>query len=179
MYVEWLSDHRNITNKEKITQQTLHCVDESITMVREIARNLCPYLLEQFGLVYALKDYAERINSRRNLTIVVHDQSKARLPLDMELSLYRVLMECISNSIKHSGATRIEIKFKTSPSSLKIVYSDNGSGFDIDKTLKEAKGMGLINMKQRISLIGGDFQLQSDKSGTKITINITNLLWGK
>jgi signal transduction histidine kinase len=87
--------------------------------------------------------------------------------------LYRVLLECINNSVKHSCAKKILIKFKKDDDNLIINYSDNGKGFNVEEAMKIGKGMGLFNIQNRIKLLSGEFKIKSNIDiGTDIEIKI-------
>jgi len=173
MYIEWIMDNNNTVNKEKIMEQTIHGIDEAINLLKEIANNLSPHVLQRFGLVNALKTYVDQIKSARNIEFTISSNLKNRLPDKLEINLYRILLECINNSFKHSHATKILTNFKKEEDKLIINYSDNGNGFDVEETLKDGKGMGLFNIQNRIKLLGGEFQVKSNLNiGTDIEINI-------
>lgn len=174
MYIEWLADPaNNNNNKETVTQKTIVAINEAISIVREIANNLSPHVLQRFGLVNALQSYIDNIKDSFNIEIVLSSNLYTRLPTNTENTLYRVLLECINNTLKHASAQKIIIKLKLQSDLLTINYSDNGKGFDIKDAMQNAKGMGLFNMQNRIKLIGGDFKIKSNLDiGTDIEINI-------
>lgn len=174
MYIEWLADPTNNKgNKDTVTQKTIVAINEAISIVKEIANKLSPHVLQRFGLVNALQTYIDNIKDTSNIEIVLSSNLYTRLPSNMENTLYRVLLECINNTLKHANAQKIIIKFKLQSDLLTIYFSDNGKGFDIKNTLQNASGMGLFNMQNRIKLIGGDFKIKSNLNiGTDIEINI-------
>jgi signal transduction histidine kinase len=173
MHLEWIANPDHSINKNKIIDHAIYTLDNAIRSTKEIANNLSPHLLERFGVVDAVNAYIEHIKETSNIEFAVSSNLKERLEGKIEIVLYRTILECIHNSIKHSGAKKIILKFSRENHTLKISYSDNGMGFDVDKEIAEGKGMGLFNIQSRIKHIGGTFQLASKpNTGTDITINI-------
>jgi len=180
MYIQWLSDNNNTINKELITQQTIMGIDEAIYTLKDIANNLSPHILRNFGLVHAIKTFADKIEMTKGVVVVISSNLSGRLNDNLEIHLYRILMECINNSIKHGQSSKIIIKFSRVDNNIQILYSDNGVGFDVEKVQHEKKGMGLYNMINRVKLIGGDINIKSNLSvGTDIKINLMTTENGK
>lgn len=173
MYIEWIMDEKNTINKEKIMEQIIHNINEAIIRLKEIANNLSPHVLQRFGLLNALQTYVDHIKSAKDIEFVISSNLKTRLPDNLEINLYRVLLECINNSIKHSLAKKILIKFKKEDNNLIINYFDNGIGFNVEETMRNGKGMGLINIQNRIKLLSGEITIKSTIDvGTDIEIKI-------
>ncbi len=173
MYIEWMVNEQNTINREKIMQQSIYNIDEAISRLKEIANNLSPHVLQRFGLINALQTYTDQVKSAINIDIVISSNILERLPVNIEITLYRIMLECINNSLKHAQAKKILIKFRINENILAINYSDNGKGFNVEKTMKEGKGMGLYNIENRVKLIGGELRLKSNINiGTDIEIII-------
>jgi signal transduction histidine kinase len=83
------------------------------------------------------------------------------LGYEIEVVVYRAIIECLNNSIKHASAKNISIMMIDSDSQLFINYCDDGIGFDLDKTLSLKKGLGLFNLRNRIQNIGGKLAMYS------------------
>jgi PAS domain S-box-containing protein len=173
MHLEWIANPDHSINKEKIIQHAIYTIDNAIRSTKEIANNLSPHMLQRFGLTDAVNAHIEYIKESSNIDFVVSSNLTARLANNIEVVLYRIILECINNSIKHAEPTKIILKFNKQNNNLKILYSDNGKGFDVKKEASEGRGMGLFNMQSRIKHIGGEFKLTSNKNiGTDITINV-------
>ena len=144
-------------------------LSDAIQEVRTICFNLVPPSLQEFGLIKAIKEYASRYNSVSKFDIV----KKNRLPEispELQHDLFRIAQEFISNAIKHGAAKKITIIFSCENNLLKIIFSDNGKGFD---TQKRSDGMGLRNMQGRIKLHNGVIKITSQPGkGTSIKILI-------
>jgi two-component system, NarL family, sensor kinase len=95
-----------------------------------------------------------------------------RLEYNIEINLYRIIQELISNILKHAKASEVSIQLLKKETYLNIVVEDNGIGFDVNQ-VKNKKGMGLKNIESRVNSLGGEFNIDSGKgAGTTITINI-------
>jgi signal transduction histidine kinase len=146
-------------------------VHDAIQKTRTIARGLCPVHLETNGLDFAL---TEMVNQARELhDIAIHFDSESEFSLNNqsdEVHSYYIIHEAVHNAIKHSNATRIDIRVVKQDERFKIVIEDNGKGYD---TSSMADGMGLKIMKFRASKIGADIQFKSAPGeGTIVVIQI-------
>lgn len=175
MHIEWIADPLNLHNKDKIIQHSIHTIDNAIRSVKEIANNMSPHILQRFGLVNAVNAYVDYIKETAKIEFVVSSNLKERVPSNIEVVLYRIILECLNNAIKHSDAKKVILKFNKQKDGLQIAYSDNGKGFDVSKVMAEGQGMGLFNMQNRIKHIGGDFKIVSNRNiGTDINIRLDN-----
>lgn len=172
MYVEWLFDPKNTANKEVVGRNAIQSINEAITTAKEIANDLSPHVLQRFGLVNAIQTYTEARKKLHNINFTIHSTLTDRYPANQEIMLYRVLLECIHNSLKYAKAHTISIHFLKQLDKTSILYKDDGQGFDLSAVLQESKGMGMYNMQNRIKMIGGEFSLNSSK-GKGVTIEIT------
>lgn len=175
MHIEWIADPNNSQNKDKIIQHSIHTIDNAIRSIKEIANNMSPHILQRFGLVNAITSYIDHIKETSKIEFIVSSNLKERISNNIEIILYRTILECINNAIKHSEAKKVILKFNKQKGKLVITYSDNGKGFDVKSVTSEGKGMGLFNMQNRIKHIGGEFKIISNPNiGTDITIRIDN-----
>ncbi|HEX3007229.1 MAG TPA: response regulator [Bacteroidales bacterium] len=174
MYIEWLCNDKNTLNRDLIKTNALHAVDEAINQAKEIANNLSPHILQRFGLVNALKNYGDRLMDNHPVKVAIRCKINERLSPDIEIMLYRILLECINNSVKYASPENITIDIDKTVQKILVSYTDNGKGFDVDKTLIETKGMGIFNMQNRLKLIGGEINIRSSLGkGTTIDIILT------
>lgn len=147
---------------------------ESIKSTREIANNLAPNLLNDFGLIEALSVYVEKINKMNTISVALKiDDNFPNLPKQMEVALYRIISELLNNSLKHASANTIEIELLKVQEQVKIIYFDNGIGCDVQKILSSpSKGLGLSNIMSRVKSINGNCNFKS-VSGQYFRTNIT------
>lgn len=162
--------HAELNEKDRvIVQNTAAVIDEAIRSLRDISNNLSPHVLNNFGLVRGIKNFVDRTATLHDVKIEFNTTLRAeRFDSNIEVIIYRVICELINNSLKHSGCTKIEIYLTTSNGRLAVLYSDNGCGFS-PKDLSDS-GMGLSNMKSRISSLGGSLRINS-KPGSGMTAN--------
>jgi len=142
---------------------------------RRIARNLRPSDLDDFGLFAACQNYCDEIRLHSNLQIqCLIDSYNERLPSDLEMNLFRILQEAISNIEKHAKARAIKVQLQVQGHSIHLKISDDGCGFNLKKkadTKKKHRGFGVANMRERVVLLGGTFEIRSvAKKGTTITV---------
>lgn len=163
------------TQKEEVFKSTYEVIDESIALIKEIANNLSPHVLNDFGLASAIQSFCKRISVTKAIEIKfdsnVYD---CRFDTNMEMVLFRVLKELVNNTIRHALAKGIEIFLLRTGNMLTLVYSDNGIGFDIRKVLDDrTSGMGISNIIHRVGSINGKivFENQSPK-GIQLKIEV-------
>jgi PAS domain S-box-containing protein len=173
MHIQWIANPGNSANKDKIIHHAIYTIDHAIKCVKEIANNLSPHLLQRFGLIIAVNAYIKCVKESSQIEFSVTSNLRERLPTNIELILYRTILECINNSVKHSQAKKIMIRFSRQKNELQVNIADNGKGFDVPGQMENGKGMGLFNMQNRIWHIGGEFSVVSKiNEGTEININI-------
>ena len=87
--------------------------------------------------------------------------------------IYRIIQECINNTIKHAQASKIDISVKQNTKEVETEISDNGVGFNTNEVYYKSSGLGLENIKSRIDMMKGKFEIESSKNtGTKINVKI-------
>ncbi|MGB5975926.1 MAG: sensor histidine kinase, partial [Cyclobacteriaceae bacterium] len=148
-------------------------LDEACEEVRHIAHDMSSGVLQKFGLVKALENLKSSINETGHLEVDVlaYGMDDERLDYKREINLYRIIQELVSNTLKHAEASEITIQLIRKDTNLDIMVEDDGTGFDPDRPKR--KGMGLINVKDRVKDLNGNIVIDSGKgSGTTVTINI-------
>ncbi len=173
MYIEWMEKPDANINKNDIIPDVKKLLEEAANSLRDISFKLSPHILQNFGIIEAVNAYLEKIKESSKIIYHVNSSDLPRLDDKTETIIYRVLCECINNTIKHAMAKTISINFQFEKNNLTIIYSDDGKGFDVEKILAGKKGIGLLNMMSRIKSINGTIKIQSStKAGTKTTIKI-------
>lgn len=146
--------------------------------LRDVISDLRPSLLDDLGLVPALRGqvqaFTERSGIHANLAI---SGPIRRLSPDLETILYRIVQEALTNVNKHASATTARVHLAFEEESLQLTIIDDGRGFDIDNILRstpgELKAWGLLGMQERVALAGGTFDISSTPGeGTTIEISI-------
>jgi signal transduction histidine kinase len=158
-----------------ILNNTNHLVNEAINTLKDISNNLSPHVLSNFGLSSALSAFVAKINQTKAIEIdFKSNMENIRLESEKEVVVYRAACELLNNSIRHSGASRIEIELNKHEKFITLHFCDNGRGFDTS-TLEgeDAKGMGLPNIETRVKSVDGAFILESTPGkGTSALIKI-------
>jgi signal transduction histidine kinase len=155
----------------KVTQ----LLDQIEVQLRRLSHELMPALLNDLGLVPALKYLFEGLAQRSQLQISIDAVPEQRLPRRVETTLYHVAKEALHNVIKHARATAVWIRFQRKAGSISCHIRDNGTGFDPASIpgRRGEHGFGLIGMRERLSVVGGDLQINSANGcGTELVISI-------
>jgi signal transduction histidine kinase len=155
------TDNMNDRDRETL-RNTAQVIDEAIRSLREISNNLSPHVLNNFGLARGINNFVERIVTIHNVDITFRTKLRTeRFDPNVEVILYRVTCELINNSLKHSGCTAIDVELTLQANRLRLNYIDNGCGFSISDAAE--RGMGLSNIRSRISSLGGHLSLESEE----------------
>ncbi len=157
-------------------------INDTIGDVRNLLRKLNPATLEQHGYVAAVEELFSRVNasSMVRAQLVVNeqpdrkpDEADNRLPKDIEVMLYRITQELVSNSLKHANAQLLELRFLRQTDRLLLNYVDDGAGFDYNWARRNGTGLGLGNIEARVALLNGRVTWQSEPGhGTRVLIEI-------
>lgn len=149
-------------------------INEAVDSARNIANNITPKVLTDFGLSQALITFCDTINATNLLHIHTHfkgiDQS---IGPTFELIFYRIVTELINNTIKHANASEVEVQLEASNQKLRLTYRDNGRGFDLQQAIDKDDGhMGVKNIISRVRTMGGIFNFRNTSPGILITISV-------
>lgn len=150
-------------------------INEAINTLKDISNNLSPHVLSNFGLASALSTFVAKINLTKAILIdFTSNMENLRLDNEKEVVLYRAACELINNSIRHSGASKIDIDLNKHEKFITLQFSDNGRGFDTSSlTREDIKGMGISNIETRVRSVDGVFILESTPGkGTSALIKI-------
>jgi signal transduction histidine kinase len=135
-------------------------VRSTLQDVRRLAVELRPKALDDFGLVAALERLAESFTEQTGIAIAFQSLlPSARLTPEIETALYRIVQESLTNIVKHAQAHSVSIVLGRKSDSVSVIVEDDGVGFDPDRTREG--GLGLIGMRERVSLIGGRLTIES------------------
>ncbi|MGE0645433.1 MAG: PAS domain S-box protein [Nitrospira sp.] len=154
---------------------SLELVDHLLTQVRTLALDLRPSLLDDLGLVPALRWYATRQATRNGwiLRLSVEDMT-GRVPASIEVACFRVAQEALTNIAKYAQAKTIDLALRRHDEEVTLVLQDDGVGFDVQAARQRAQGgesIGLLGMEERVRLAGGDLVITSTPGhGTRLQI---------
>jgi signal transduction histidine kinase len=137
--------------------------------IRGIAQDLRPPVLDALGLKVSMHTYCTEFTRRTHLPITFEvDESLPPLPDIYNITLYRVLQEALSNIVKHANASLVWVDLSMDDNNITLTVQDNGHGFNTGKL--HSHGMGLSNMRERVTIAGGKFTISSvARRGTILT----------
>ena len=142
-------------------------IDEAMNDLRRLISGLRPGVLDQLGLMAALREVADRILAPASIAVAI-DGPPARLPSEIEVVLFRIAQEAMHNVARHSGATRVEVTVARDDGDVTMRISDNGHGFDASAASSGdagGRGLGLPGMHERAALLGGTLTVTSAPGG--------------
>ncbi|MBI4494885.1 MAG: HAMP domain-containing protein [Chloroflexi bacterium] len=141
--------------------------------IRRLMVDLRPTLLDDLGLIPAIQWYAETHLAPAGVAPTVEVVGpRRRLPPLVETALFRVAQEGITNIVKHAAASRATVRLEFRPASIAAAIEDDGTGFTRQEP-RDGRGLGLMGMQERVTLLGGTLRLSSDQGrGTRIAIEI-------
>ena len=148
---------------------------DNIHLTRETCHELRPPFLMELGIVEALENLFKQVQLRSNFTIS-HDFSTFTNKLNEEyaIHIYRIVQELLTNAMKHSEATEVELLFCGQPSGFTLKYYDNGIGMDLTKPYPFSRNIGLSGIKERVYGLNGEINIDSSpNNGMLVTINFT------
>lgn len=162
-------------------QQIVVRMADSIDMVesiggaiRNVMSELRPTVLEDYGLVAAIRSVAERATRLSGISIEVNGvEPRSKLPIGVEMAMFRVIQEALNNAVKHAQAKRVQVAVTNKNHRVRLVVEDDGIGFTPSAVASgtDTGGWGLLIMRERAEAVGANFSLESQKgSGTRITV---------
>ena len=159
--------------EDRLLKQTDDLIDEAYQQVRTIAHAKNAGVHAQEGLLPAVKNFASKVSASNKLVIEVEDSGMDdRLENSMEIMIFRIIQELITNVIKHAEASEATIHLTHYGDAINILVEDDGKGFVVDD-VKPKEGMGIYSIQKRVENLGGtvDFESIMNK-GTSVVINM-------
>jgi signal transduction histidine kinase len=154
-------------------------IDDLIARVRRMSGDLRPPLLDEVGLVPAVRAYLDTQSTISGVAMtfeVVEPPAPPSVARDIEMTCFRVVQEAVTNAIRHAAPRALRVRLERGPQRLALQVSDDGRGFDVDVRLEGAAAaghLGVVGMRERVRAHGGGFQLSSRPgAGTTIEIDL-------
>lgn len=150
-------------------------LDQMEEELRRLSHELAPAILDDFGLVPALKYLADGVARRSGIQIVIEDAPEVRWPPSVESVFYRFAQESLANAVRHARATEVTIRFHREPAAICCRIRDNGIGFDTKRASSPAgePGFGLTAIRERAGSLGGTLFIDSAVgAGTELAMSI-------
>jgi len=150
-------------SREKISN-VLALLENVREQLRTLSHELRPLILDQLGLIPALKLLVNGVKERAGLKIeIIGGELVGRMPQQVETLMYRVVQEALANVSRHAKADTVTVRIWLENGALKCSVSDDGVGFNSkSEDMKEAQGIGLLGMKERVAALGGNFVVDSE-----------------
>jgi signal transduction histidine kinase len=151
-----------------------HCIRE----VRTLSYVLHPPMLDEAGLEDAIRHYVGGFTKRTGIAVELEISPRlGRMDSHVELALFRVVQESLTNIQRHSGSPQAKIRIERAPGKVTLEIEDKGSGIPGDLRRPSAKipfalGVGIPSMRQRLTPIGGQLDIESSSSGTTVRVTI-------
>jgi len=170
--VEKASSHRELSIRvSELRAQTGRTLEE----VRKMAVDLRPSTLDDLGLAAALQWYTDNYARQTHITTNFRANGiDERLPDAVEVVVYRIVQEALTNVAKHANASQVDVSIVRESNHVRASVIDNGYGFDVDQVLSSReRGLGLFGMQERVALVGGTLRIVSyPQQPTRISISI-------
>lgn len=163
----------SLNNEEELFKKTSKLLENAYQEVRSIAHSKNSGVIAKFGLLPAIEKLAKNVSGTNKLTLEVQDFGLTkRIDNTLEITIFRIIQELVTNIIKHANATEANISLTQHENILSIIVEDSGIGFDAKKISKK-EGMGLSSIEKRIKHIGGTMEVDSAiGKGASILIDI-------
>ena len=163
LYFQWLAGTTDEEKRKLITEKGNYSIEMAIQTARELASGLSSRFISEAGYVDAINDFVQRINDASKIMINFETNTNERFSGFFELMLYRITTELIKNTLTYANATNVEISYnyEKSKKTVSFLYKDNGVGFDWEKLKKERKGLGLMNIQQRVQILKGTIEIKT------------------
>lgn len=150
-----------------------------IEEIRNSIFDLRPMSFDDLGMKETIEKMLFLLNQEKQFHIIedidsINMQQSAPAAQILFLSIYRIIQECVQNSLKHSGGNEITVKLKEKDQSYKIFIRDNGTGFDINEAVKKERHFGLSVIRERVYFLGGTINIDA-QDGTSIEIEIPKI----
>jgi signal transduction histidine kinase len=141
-------------------------INTEIENLRALIRELRPAALDELGAVPAIEELAARMAERHGIEVDTAIELEGRRPGELETALYRIIQEALGNAVRHAGATRVSITAREDGGAVHVAVVDDGRGFDPGAP---SSGFGLVGMRERVELLGGEIDIASSGAGTRVT----------
>ena len=160
------------------TRQLAH---QTLRAIRSLSIDLRPSALDDLGLLPALRWYLKEYQQKCSIEVEFHSTGlKDRLPSEMEIALYRIVQECLTNTARHSNAHKVHVTLREETDAVYGMIADDGTGFDYAALLKVpvqergmGRGLGLAGMQERAVLLNGEMEFHTaPDQGTTVEVRI-------
>jgi PAS domain S-box-containing protein len=162
-------------------QETTAILDRLLGQVRQISLDLRPSMLDDLGLVPALRSLLDQQGRRASVAVRFSAENiPEKLDPEIQTTCFRIAQEAITNALRHAHAMHVDVDLRRDDRNLRLVVHDNGIGFNVESAQAQALGLGLIGIKERAALVGGRAKIiSSPNKGTTIEVLLPLTLRGE
>ncbi len=147
---------------------------ETLSEIRRLMFDLKPTLVHEDNFCATLASFVRDYSAKYDLDIeFIAFGKRKKYDLSLEIALFRMVQEAITNIRKHAGINQALLKLEDNDQLLRLVIRDDGCGFDVDRAARQADSYGIMGMKERVALLGGEVQIKSSPGrGTQVIITV-------
>lgn len=171
-----LADGLHGANGQEKVAELCGVIDNALQQVRSLSHLLHPPLLEELGLVSAIRWYVEGLTKRSGIetSLEMQPEDFPRLPAKFENAVYRIIQEALTNVFRHSGAKHVSIALRRTAAQLCLAVRDDGNGIpeEIAAFKPGSMGVGVRGMRRRVLELGGDLRFHNTNPGTLVEVTI-------
>jgi PAS domain S-box-containing protein len=169
-----LEDARKLADVRVQGHRLREIAAQAIDEIGRLARGLHPTVLDDHGLGVALSRYATEYAKTFNIAVdlTLGDLDSSNLSSTVQITLYRILQEVLTNVARHSGAKAVGIRFARSTTSIEVAVIDDGCGFDARAVAVSSRRLGIQSMRERAAMLGGTVSFISRRRGTKVLVQV-------
>jgi two-component system sensor histidine kinase UhpB len=150
--------------------ETKALANQAMRELLSLARQLRPTALDDLGLVAAIAGQVEQVSRSKLSAELIEEGDFSDLDSDVQLVVYRVAQEALSNAVRHAGAERIEVALRRGGEGVELTVSDDGRGFAFEAS---ESGLGIAGMRERALLLGGELTIESRPGrGTTVRLSV-------
>jgi signal transduction histidine kinase len=170
--------------KDKLSPATARRVHENLDLIaqasaeiRTVSYLLHPPMLEELGLRFALKSYTDGFAERSKIAVELQiDSDLGRLPQDYEVSIFRIVQECLTNVHRHSKSPSALVRLSRTAQEITLEIKHNGTGINEDLRSSivsgASTGVGFRGMQERVRTLGGTLTVQPSGNGTSVLVAV-------
>jgi two-component system, NarL family, sensor kinase len=172
MQLNILGEHDNLSRPT--LQAAKDSLGKAMKDLRDLAKGLNTDRIGHFGLIENVNEELDRIQNSHSMEVLCTTTGVEHpIPEEKKLITFRMIQECLQNILKHANTKKIALSFAYTDTSLHITVQDNGIGFHVPSVMESSKGLGLRNIVNRASIVGGSASITSTLSeGTTVKITI-------
>ena len=169
-----MEDTRKLADVKAQGRQLRAITTQAIDEVGRLARGLHPTVLDDHGLGVALSRYAAEYAMAHKIAVDLKlaDNEADNLSSTVQITLYRIIQEALTNVARHSGARSVSIRFAKSAKTIAVEINDDGCGFDADAVAVSSHRLGIQSMRERAAMLGGTVSFVSQRKGTRMLVQV-------